>query len=425
MSLIMSSYLSSLFLYHIRAPTTPPRSPPKPENPTVTEEHASDSEQPALVRFARLKQQEQVEQLQLPSNIAGPRVVNTPPNPSRWSVKDTSVNIASAFHQAASYVVPAYDTSTSSQGSGNQSASTSTIMNPNDSWASSTQRKALPRSTSVEYEKEQQAARNRLANPPPRSNAARPPVRLQRVPSARHVPDSEVEGESANQAKSPYEQVWDMSKKLTSIAPTTFFLRRQSEEPEARPPVAAQDQSSSYDYSAEEREFQASLQDKSNSMEQRGSAMRKRNRMSVDNKAYKPTVSDEEDSDEEYEQDGKRTRRKKASKGAASGHLTSLPMMAYNKKRKGRRGTKENGVEEDGASDDEVQEISESSIAAEVSSRFCDTMRVLTTECSVQQRPTLNRSVHHLSPEHRSLHLLDSLCREALHLQNNALTLAG
>ncbi|KAI0694602.1 hypothetical protein BC835DRAFT_1415220 [Cytidiella melzeri] len=386
--------------YSYGAPTATSRSPPKPERSTATEqteEHASDSEQPALVRFARLKQQEQAQQQQH-THVVGPRIINTPPNPSRWSVKDTSVNIASAFHQAASYVVPAYDTSTSSNGSGNQnsSTSTSTIMNPNDSWASNAQRKAaLPRSTSVEYEKEQQAVSRRLANPPPRSNLARPPSRVVKVPSVRHVPDSEGEDEGASihsRGKSPFEQVVDMSKKLTQIAPTTFFLRRQSEEPEARP--AVHDQSASYDYSAEEREFQASsLQDKSNSMDQRGTIVRRRNRISVDAKAYKPTVSDMEESDGELEEDGKRTRRKKGKKGTAGGHLTSLPVVGYDKRRKGRKGTRENGAEEDGENGDEVQEVSEASVAAERAARATTTVIRPPSVARTSMTPSLRQSV--------------------------------
>ena len=155
----MASSVASLVLYQIRASTTSaPRSPPKSKSTTgqseqAEEQPANDAEQPALIRFARLKQQEQAQQQHA---AVAPRVVNTPPNPTRWAVKDTSVNIASAFHSAASYIVPAYDTSLSSNGS-----NTSTIMNPNDSWASNTQRKSvLPRSTSVEYEKEQQQAMN-------------------------------------------------------------------------------------------------------------------------------------------------------------------------------------------------------------------------------------------------------------------------
>jgi SUN domain-containing protein 1/2 len=384
------SALSSVVLYHIRAPTASSHSPPKPERSTAAtteqaeEEPESDSEEPALVRFARLKQQEQVQQQQQrPANSAGPRIINTPPNPSRWSVKDTSVNIASAFHQAAGYVIPAYDTSTSSQGSRANTTindisnhnfnAPAAAMNPNDSWASNTQHKrALPRSTSVEYENQQQAVSRRLANPPGRNGhaLAPPPSRMNRIPSARSVPDSEGEEEGASTSmnlpgKTPFEQVIDMSKKLTQMAPTTFFLRRQSEEPEMRQQAetGGQDQSSSYDYSAEEREFQASLQDKSNSMDQRAIA-RKRNRISVDNKAYKPTVSDMEESDEEIDQDGKRVRRKKSKKGTIGGHLNSLPVLGYDKKRKGRRGAKENAENDSG---DEVQETSEPIVAAEVS----------------------------------------------------------
>ena len=125
---IMSFIHSVSVSYQIRAPSSS-HSPPKPERPqpvaSTSEEHNSDSEEPALVRFARLKQQrEQAQQQQqqaTQTRVLGPRVISTPPNPDRWSVKDTSVNIASAFHRAAgtTVVIPAYDSSLSSSSAQN------------------------------------------------------------------------------------------------------------------------------------------------------------------------------------------------------------------------------------------------------------------------------------------------------------------
>ncbi|THG99074.1 hypothetical protein EW026_g3206 [Hermanssonia centrifuga] len=351
--------------YQIRAPTLSSRSPPKPERSAITshsEEQASDSDQPALVRFARLKQREQAQQHD--SHTVGPRVVNTPPNPDRWSVKDTSVNIASAFHRAATYTIPAYDTSASSTSTHNNSnTSNGTVMNPNDSWASGTQHKsALPRSTSVEYEKETQSTVNRrLAIPPTRNNGI--PRPLSKSHSIRHVPDSEgeeIEEVAPNaRAKTPFEHVMDATRRL---APATFFMRRQSEEPEARPSTTngRHDQSSSYDYSAEEREFQAASQQQEKA--KRSAATHKRGRISVDNKAYRPSVSDLDDSEDEVEEDGKRTKRRKAKKtGAAGGPLTTLPVAGYDKRKKKRRsGARENGTI-DGESSEEDQSLERTS----------------------------------------------------------------
>lgn len=249
-------------------------------------------------------------------------------------------------------------------------------MNPNDSWASGARKPVLPRSTSVEYEKETQALNRRLANPPSRSNLARPPTRIAKVPSARIVPDSEGEEDAANRGKSPFEHVMDVSRRLAQAAPTTFFLRRQSEEPESRP--AAQGPSASYDYLAEEREFQASFRQENSGngeQSQRNNVARKRSRISVDNKAYKPTVSDEEDSDEEVDANGKKTRRRKAKKGgAAGGFLTNLPTLDYDKRRKKRRAAKDNGANDEEESGEEDQQ-SEARVANEVSPfdsrRFC------------------------------------------------------
>lgn len=365
----------------IRAPTQSTQSPPKPARSEATataepQEHASDSEQPALVRFARLKQREQAQQLD-PANplasaarVVGSRVVNTPPDPDRWSVKDTSVNIASAFHRAAnSTVIPAHDSSASSNSSlsFNQTAF---HMNPNDSWASGTQRKqTLPRSTSVEYEKETQVTVNRrLGVPPTRAPLARQPRPPAREPSHREVPGSQPDEEpilvgQRERGKSPFEHIAETTRRLV---PATFLMRRLSQEPESRPAPGqnVQDKSSSYDYSAEEREFQDLSQREQ--AQRRANAAHKRNRMSMDNKAYKPSQSDFEESDEEFEEDGKRRRRKKKA-GAAGGPLTSLPVTSYDKRKKKRKGTRGNGMENGDEESSEEEGQSHEQIAEEVS----------------------------------------------------------
>jgi hypothetical protein len=75
--------------------------------------------------------------------------MTTNPDPTRWAVKGTSVQAANAIHQAAM------------------------ALNPKDSWASSS-RAVVPRSTSVEYEKETQSTSTRRLNAPPPRNGPPP-----------------------------------------------------------------------------------------------------------------------------------------------------------------------------------------------------------------------------------------------------------
>lgn len=63
--------------------------------------------------------------------------------------------------------------------------------------------------------------------------------------------------------------------------------------------------------------------------------------MSVDNKAYRPTASDLEESDDNMSDDGKRRKKKIKKRDLGPGVLTSLPTVAgYEKRRKRRKGTK-------------------------------------------------------------------------------------
>ncbi|GJE88586.1 hypothetical protein PsYK624_046690 [Phanerochaete sordida] len=364
--------------YAYGAPSQSTRSPPKPAKSTATsapehvqeaeqeaeeEEHESDSEQPALVRFARLKQREQEQQKDPNARAGGSRVVSTP-NPERWTVKDTSVNIASAFHRAAnSTVIPAHNSSLSSNNTSSSFNQSSFGMNPaNSSWASGAQHGSVPRSTSVEYEKETQSIvmNRRLGAPPSRSaRPTRPPPPA----STRTAPDSDGEEEvpqRAERGKSPFEHIVEATRRL---APATFLMRRQSEEPEARPAPAhsPQDKSSSYDYSAEEREFQSLAHDQVNG-QRKANAAPKRSRISTDNMAYRPTVSDSEESDgDDFEGDGKRTRKRRGLKrqGAAGGPLSSLPVTSYDKRKKKRRGMKSNGMYDEEESNEEEEQSHE------------------------------------------------------------------
>ncbi|EKM58261.1 uncharacterized protein PHACADRAFT_252458 [Phanerochaete carnosa HHB-10118-sp] len=354
------------------APSQSTRSPPKPVSsatapaPAYVEEKeqeeqendpVSDSEQPALVRFARLKEREQEQQSNPNGRVLGPRVINTPPNPEYWTVKDTSVNIASAFHRAAGgTIIPAHDSSLRSNTSSSFNNSSLNMNTANNSWASGAQQKPnLPRSTSVEYEKETHSIvmNRRLGAPPGRgTRPARPPP----SPSTRLMPSSDAEQEAPQplqRGMSPFEHIVEATRRL---APATFLMRRQSEEPETRAPPTKgpQDKSSSYDYSAEEREFNSLSHDQPNGQRNAG---HKRNRISVDNKAYLPTQSDLEDSDGDFEEDGKKTRKRRNAKkhGTTGGPLTSLPITSYDKRKKKRRGMKSNGMDDDESSEEEGQ----------------------------------------------------------------------
>lgn len=303
------------------APVTRP--PPKATHALATHEQYNPDE-PALVRFAKQKQR---------ANI----------DPQRWAVKDTSVQIANAFHQAAT---------------GEPSMPPS---NPNDSWASGTSRKAnIPRSTSVEYEKETQSTTVRRLNPPP-ANRVPPRRTVAKTTSIQHVPDSEDDAPpppASVRGKSPFEHVADAARSV--LKPASFFMVRRSKEPEE---LNGKD-GSSYDYEEEEQAFQQRSPPQTQPLAKQRSA-NKRGRMSVDNKAYRPSASDLELSDE-VSDDGKKARKKKKGKrDAVGGPLTSLPVAGYDKRRRRKKNARggENGADEDDDEDesetDEQEKVSE------------------------------------------------------------------
>jgi SUN domain-containing protein 1/2 len=304
-----------------RSPTKP-SSPVKPHNTSANE--GDDENDPALARYARIKQREQA----LSSRPGGPKVITSPPKPDKWSVKDTTVNIATAFTQAASDMQSATD--------------------PNNSWASGPSRlnPTVPRSSSVEYENQAQTVttKRRLGVPPsrtaaPRSNVARKP--LSKSGSSLHVPDSEGEEDRNARSKSPFGDILDSARRF--LGPATFYLQQKPSEPdepsveEPHPPANGND--SSYDYTAEEREYQASV-----SSRRANNQSHKRNRMSMDNKAYKPSVSDVEDDDDgELSDDGKGKKKKKKKKKDSAGLVNTLPSVTYDKRKKRKsRGSKGN-----------------------------------------------------------------------------------
>jgi hypothetical protein len=320
------------------APALGSRSPPKNPSPSRdTQDHNEnndDEDEPALSRFARIKREATRDFSNRPG---GPKVITSPPKPDKWTVKDTSVNIATAFIQAAGEDM-------------------STSYNSNNAWAS-TSRTSLPvpRSTSVEYEAAAPQTANRRLPPPPdkfnRSTLARKP--LSKTSSLRHVPDSEGEEEqsSANvRGRSPFEQGLSLAKQALGAA--AYYVRQRSREPEEpsmerpQPSVngSANGNDSSYDYVAEEQAFQA---------HRRSTAAARRNRMSVDNKAYKPPQDSEEES--EWSDGGKTKRRKrKFKKGPAGGPLSTLPVVSADKRRRRKgHGSTGNIFEEDDESESE------------------------------------------------------------------------
>jgi SUN domain-containing protein 1/2 len=186
--------------------------------------------------------------------------------------------------------------------------------------------------------------------------------KLAKQSSVKYVPDSEGESAAAasqgrqERAKTPLDSVIDLAKR------TAFYLRQRSTEPDVGPSEQGQNghhdgsnnnnnnNDESYDYAAEEREFQSQTAS-AKARKASNAALHKRGRISADNKAYRPTQSDLEQSDDEVSVDGKRRRRK--TKKHMIGPLTTLPVIEQERKRRRRSRTKADGVEGD---EDEVDE---------------------------------------------------------------------
>lgn len=164
------------------------------------------------------------------------------------------------------------------------------------------------------------------------------------------MPDSEGEEDRNARAKSPFGDILDSAKRL--LGPATFYLQQRPSEPgepsleEAQQPTNGND--SSYDYAAEEQEFQQA---------RRATHTRGRGRISTDNKAYKPSASDVEDDDDEFSDDGKGRRRRKKKKKEAVGLVNTLPSLNYDKrKRRKGKGVKGNVGETGEADPGEAEE---------------------------------------------------------------------
>ncbi|KAF8920425.1 hypothetical protein CPB85DRAFT_1248578 [Mucidula mucida] len=249
--------------YSFGAPTLGPRSPPKATSARERPKSATDHDDAQLTT-----------------------------RPEKWSVKDTSVNIASAFHQAASDM---------------------SSTNHNAAWASgSTRTSTVPRSTSVDYETVAPAAR-RFPAPPKRlgSSTAVPGRGLTKSVSATIVPDSEGEdSQQPTRGKTPLRNM------VENVA--AYYVRQRSQDP----PEHLNNISGSFEYSQEERDFQ----------DQKRKGNHKRGGISADNKAYKPSMSDLEDDDEDFADDD--NGRKRRAKKKEVGRVSNLPTIGETRRRK-------------------------------------------------------------------------------------------
>ena len=226
-------------------------------------------------------------------------------------------------------------------------------INPNDSWATgATSRTNLPRSTSVEYEKETQSTATRRLNPPP---AKRLPSRrlISKTGSTNLIPDSEDEAPPPTYArgKSPFEHVTDTVRSFVNPVVSIHMKPRSPEREQSM---------TSYDYASEEREYRNGPS--TPQQPQKKAPVSKRNRISSDNKAYKPTASDLEESDEDFVDEDRKRRRKKKRNDSLGGPLTTLPVAGYDKKRRRKKNAKGEYIEEEeeeGSETDEQSKVSE------------------------------------------------------------------
>ncbi|KAG6817663.1 hypothetical protein H0H87_005420 [Tephrocybe sp. NHM501043] len=243
----------------------------------------------------------------------------------------------------------------------------------NQSWSSSVSTSQptthhLGRSTSEEYEQAAASANTKRLQvsgrpgPSSRSHAARKPI--SKSASFRNgVPDSEAEEDQPlrkERGKSPFEEVMDVAKNVYGAA--SFYLKQSNKSQLAEPGEPRNAREESYDYEAEEQDYQS----QTSARRSNPTAVHRRNRMSEDNRAYKPAVSDYE-SDEDYESDGKTKRRKKKKKEPA-GTMNNLPVISTDKRRKKKskvkRGAAAGAEEEEGSESDEpsVEQVPRTSL---------------------------------------------------------------
>ncbi|KAG6849782.1 hypothetical protein H0H93_005168 [Arthromyces matolae] len=291
---------------------------------------ADDEDASALSKFAKYKQQQT-------SRPGAPKTTTSPLKPDRWDVPDTSVNIAGAFNTAVNTVL------------------SSTMNNPNQSWTSATSHpptRVVGRGTSVEYEdaasRASNSSRRLQISKPGSSSRGRRPQPLSKSSSFPNgaVPDSEGE-EELPRGKSPFRDIVSSVKSAYDTA--TFFARQKMLDPAP----SSHDREPSYDYEAEEKEYADS------NSARRAKATNKRNRMSEDNRAYRPQQSEDE-SDGDEESDDEKTKKRKKKKGPAV-TMNNLPVIAPDKRRKKKPKDKRDAAGED-AEEDEASESDEASV---------------------------------------------------------------
>lgn len=343
----MFCYVNHPHLHHPRAHRAPRASvslsQPHSHSPERHTEVIEVDDEERTARYSQLKQRNQA-LANRPGSSIGPGVITTPPQPTPASAKDTSVNIASAFHQALNAMAPA---------------------EPTNNWQAN--RTHVPRSTSVEYEQQaQNSSHRRLAAPPRRMGGSKPVSRASARGSDAENDHSGEVAQANGRGKSPFEHISDLTSRAMSQA--TFLMRQRSQESEdvAPPSRHATDKtlvggnSNSYDYADEEEMYQ----EMSKSAKKPASTIRGRNRISMDNKAYQPPTSDFEEESEEDAGDERKGRRRKKKKDVGGGPLRTLPVTQYDKRKKRKsRGGK--GEAEDG-SNEEAQDEQES-VAEQVS----------------------------------------------------------
>lgn len=246
--------------------------------------------------------------------------------------------------------------------------------NPNSSWASGSRPTSnVPRSTSVEYESQTQSSTTRrLGAPPSRLGARTKPV-SKHSSSKSIVPDSEPESQVDynGREKSPLlDHITSLAQ--TALQKTSFYVRERERDGEPNGNGNA-----SYDYSAEERDYQQTL---STASSKRITANHRKNRISTDNKAYKPSQEELEESDESVSDGGRRRRKKKA--GPAGGPLTTLPKVGPEKRRKktAKKGAKGTGTP---GGDEEDEEDTDKEVLEQVLAPFLFARHLIDhfTEC--------------------------------------------
>lgn len=300
-------------------------------------------QEPGAVRYARLKQRN--EALGTASfHPSGPGIILSPPNGA--NLRDTSVNVATAFNQAAQHAMP-----------------------PGHAHEYDNEKHTTQASTTT-------TTHRRIAAPPSKS---RKPNSHNR---SRLEPPDEVVNTNGRATSPLLETVTNALAR--AISPTRYFLRENDpgEETPFQPlrmddlpakSLSRQDtkastvpSNESYDYEAEENFMRGEGSASGEGHRPAGHQKRKSTvmsasaRLSMDNKAYKPP-SDDEEEEEDFEEDG--TRRKRKGKKKDEGRaLTTLPTIGYDKKKKKKSISKKDDVfieEEDGVSaEDQVNPVS-------------------------------------------------------------------